>query len=53
MVDFYRLLQDGYPRAEALGEAQLRLRARHTSASSWVAFICQGDYGPHLPGGSE
>jgi CHAT domain-containing protein/tetratricopeptide (TPR) repeat protein len=54
MEDFYRLLQDGYPRAEALREAQLHLRARHPSASSWAAFICQGDDGPqHLPAGSE
>jgi CHAT domain-containing protein len=54
MEDFYRLLQSGRSRAEALREAQRRLRVRHPSAYSWAAFICQGDYSPlsHLIDGA-
>lgn len=46
MEDFYLLMHDGHPRAEALREAKLRLRARYPDATSWASFICQGDPGP-------
>jgi CHAT domain-containing protein/Flp pilus assembly protein TadD len=46
MEDFYLLLQDHRPRAEALREAKLRLRTRYPDDASWAAFICQGDPGP-------
>jgi CHAT domain-containing protein len=52
MIDFYRRLLDGEPRDEALRQAQLALKARHSHPYYWGAFICQGEPGPlrHLPG---
>jgi CHAT domain-containing protein/tetratricopeptide (TPR) repeat protein len=51
MVDFYRRLLAGTPRAQALREAQLELRKHHPHPFYWGAFICQGDPGPlRFPG---
>ncbi len=46
MEDFYRSLLNGKPRAEALREAQLALKARRPEPLYWGAFICQGDPAP-------
>jgi CHAT domain-containing protein/tetratricopeptide (TPR) repeat protein/predicted RNA-binding Zn-ribbon protein involved in translation (DUF1610 family) len=46
MEDFYRRLLDGQPRAEALRQAQLALKARYPNPLFWGAFICQGDPAP-------
>jgi CHAT domain-containing protein len=46
MVDFYRRILKGQPRAEALRQAQLALKAKHPDPSYWGAFICQGEPGP-------
>jgi CHAT domain-containing protein len=46
MVDFYQRILKGEPRAEALRQAQLALKARHPDPLYWGAFICQGDPGP-------
>jgi CHAT domain-containing protein/tetratricopeptide (TPR) repeat protein len=46
MVDFYRRILDGQPRAAALREAQLALKAQYPNPFYWGAFICQGDPGP-------
>jgi CHAT domain-containing protein/tetratricopeptide (TPR) repeat protein len=46
MVDFYQRILAGEPRAEALRQAQLGLKARHPDPYYWGAFICQGDPGP-------
>lgn len=43
MEDFYRLLQAGTPRAEALRNAQLTMKAQYPDPFYWGAFICQGD----------
>ncbi|MCI0388418.1 MAG: tetratricopeptide repeat protein [Acidobacteria bacterium] len=43
MEVFYARILAGYPRAEALREAQLDLKANHKHAFYWGAFICQGD----------
>src|SRR3972149_461815 len=45
MEDFYRLVMNGKPRAEALREAQLTIRAKYPDVVDWGAFICQGDPG--------
>jgi CHAT domain-containing protein/tetratricopeptide (TPR) repeat protein len=45
MVDFFRRLLEGQPRAEALREAQLAMKAKHPNPFYWSAFICQGDPG--------
>jgi tetratricopeptide (TPR) repeat protein/CHAT domain-containing protein len=45
MEDFYRSLRAGGPRAEALREAQLTMKAKYPDPFYWGAFICQGD--PH------
>ncbi|MEV1074144.1 CHAT domain-containing protein [Micromonospora parva] len=42
MADFYQLLGEGQPRAEALRQAQLRTRKRHAEPRYWAAFVCQG-----------
>jgi CHAT domain-containing protein len=46
MEEFYRRLLAGAPRADALREAQLAIRAKHPHPYFWGAFICQGDLGP-------
>jgi CHAT domain-containing protein/tetratricopeptide (TPR) repeat protein len=46
MVDFYRRILAGTPRAVALREAQLEVKARHPDPQYWGAFILQGDPGP-------
>jgi CHAT domain-containing protein/tetratricopeptide (TPR) repeat protein len=46
MVDFYQRILAGQPRAEALRQAQLALKAKHPDPYYWGAFICQGDPGP-------
>jgi tetratricopeptide (TPR) repeat protein len=53
MVDFYQRILAGQPRAEALRQAQLALKARHPDPYYWGAFICQGDPGPmaQMPAG--
>src|SRR5262249_42031805 len=49
MVDFYRRLLAGTPRAQALREAQNELRKTHPHPFYWGAFICQGEPGPLRP----
>jgi CHAT domain-containing protein len=49
MVDFYQRILAGQPRAEALRQAQLALKAQYPDPYYWGAFICQGEPGP-LPG---
>jgi CHAT domain-containing protein len=46
MVDFYRRLLTGQPRADALREAQLTMNRRYGHPYYWGAFVCQGDPGP-------
>ena len=46
MVEFYRRLRSGVGRAEALRQAQLRVREEHPEVFWWGAFICLGDPGP-------
>ncbi|HET6181142.1 MAG TPA: CHAT domain-containing tetratricopeptide repeat protein [Candidatus Sulfotelmatobacter sp.] len=46
MIEFYRRILAGEPRAEALRQAQLKIKASHPDPASWAAFICQGDIGP-------
>ncbi len=46
MEGFYRRLQAGEPRAEALRAAQLELAETYPHPWFWGAFICQGDPGP-------
>jgi CHAT domain-containing protein/tetratricopeptide (TPR) repeat protein len=46
IVDFYRRLLRGEPRAEALRQAQLAMRKKHPDPFYWGAFICQGAPGP-------
>ena len=46
MTAFYTGLKARRPRAEALREAQLAIRAHHSHPWYWGAFICQGDPGP-------
>ncbi len=46
MVDFYHRVLSGQPRAEALRQAQLSIKARHPEPVNWAAFICQGSPGP-------
>ena len=46
MEDFYRRILSGEPRADALREAQLAMKAKHPEPIYWGAFICQGDPGP-------
>jgi CHAT domain-containing protein/tetratricopeptide (TPR) repeat protein len=49
MDEFYGRLLDGHPRADALRQAQLELKAKYPAPYYWAAFICQGDPNP-LPG---
>jgi len=51
MEDFYRRIlgvddKPIQPRADALREAQLAMKAKHPEPLYWGAFICQGDPGP-------
>jgi tetratricopeptide (TPR) repeat protein len=48
MVDFYQRILAGTPRAVALREAQLEVKARHPDPQYWGAFILQGDPSPLL-----
>jgi CHAT domain-containing protein/Tfp pilus assembly protein PilF len=43
MVDFYKRLLAGKPRAEALREAQLAMKEKYPDPYYWGAFICQGN----------
>jgi tetratricopeptide (TPR) repeat protein len=43
MVDFYKHLLEGKPRAEALREAQLAMKEKYPNPYFWGAFICQGN----------
>ena len=49
MEDFYRRILSGEPRAEALRNAQLALKAGQPHPYFWGAFICQGNPGPLPP----
>jgi CHAT domain-containing protein/tetratricopeptide (TPR) repeat protein len=51
LSDFYDRVLAGEPRAEALRQAQLVLRARYPDRPEyWGAFVCRGDPGPlHAP----
>ncbi len=49
MEDFYRRILAGEPRAEALRNAQLTVKARCPHPYFWGAFICQGNPGPLPP----
>jgi CHAT domain-containing protein/tetratricopeptide (TPR) repeat protein len=48
MEDFYRRILAGEPRADALREAQLAIKAKHPEPFYWGAFICQGNPSPLL-----
>ena len=48
MVNFYKHLLSGKPRAEALREAQLQMKEKYPNPYYWGAFICQGNPGPLL-----
>jgi len=52
MEDFYSRVLSGQPRAEALREAQIQMKAKYLHPIYWGAFICQGDPGP-LPEKNE
>ena len=45
MTLFYRRLKAGQPRAEALRDAQLRMKKHFPHPYCWGAFICQGEPG--------
>ena len=46
MVAFYKSILEGRPKAIALRDAQLGLKARNPDPAVWGAFIYQGDPGP-------
>jgi CHAT domain-containing protein len=46
MEDFYQRLLQSQPRADALRQAQLAMKAKHPDLMYWGAFICKGDPGP-------
>ncbi len=46
MEDFYRRILAGQPRADALREAQLAVKAVFPESFYWAGFVCQGDPGP-------
>jgi len=46
MEEFYRRILNGEPRAEALRNAQLSMKAKYAHPFYWGAFICQGDPAP-------
>ncbi|NLV26339.1 MAG: CHAT domain-containing protein [Methanomicrobiales archaeon] len=45
MIHYYRELQSGKGRSEALRNAQLLIKSRTNHPYFWGAFICQGDIG--------
>jgi len=49
MEDFYRRILAGEPRAEALRNAQLTMKAKYPHPFFWGAFICQGNPGSLPP----
>jgi tetratricopeptide (TPR) repeat protein len=50
LADFYQRVLAGEPRAEALRQAQLALKARYPDhLEYWGAFVCHGDPGPVQP----
>lgn len=51
MVAFYEGILSGRPRADALREAQRRIREREPDPRNWGAFVCLGDPGPLLEPG--
>ena len=46
MEDFYRNLLSGMDKAEALRQAQLKLKKEMPHPYYWGGFICQGDISP-------
>ena len=46
MTDFYANILRGEPCAEALRDAQLKIKAAFPNPYCWGAFICQGDPSP-------
>jgi CHAT domain-containing protein len=46
MIDLYSRILKGEPRADALRNAQLTIKAEYPEPYYWGAFICQGDPGP-------
>lgn len=49
MEDFYGRVLSGVPRAEALRQAQLKMKEQYPDPLYWGAFICQGDPAPLVP----
>jgi CHAT domain-containing protein len=43
MVEFYRRLAAGSPKAEALREAMLATRAKYPNPVNWAAFVLLGE----------
>jgi CHAT domain-containing protein len=46
MIDFYARVLRGESRADALRNAQLKIKSTCPDPFYWGAFICQGDPGP-------
>jgi CHAT domain-containing protein/tetratricopeptide (TPR) repeat protein len=46
MEDFYHRVLAGQPRADALRDAQMTVKARHPDPYCWGAFVCEGNPGP-------
>ncbi|NTV43430.1 MAG: CHAT domain-containing protein [Syntrophobacteraceae bacterium] len=53
MEHFYKRVLEGHPRADALREAQLAIKAIFPETFYWGAFISQGDPGPLPPQGKR
>src|SRR5262249_24956093 len=49
LVDYYRRVLAGEPRAEALRQAQLAVKKRHPNPLAWGGWLCLGDPGPLPP----
>ncbi len=49
MLEFYRRVMAGEPRASALREAQRAMKKRIPAPRDWGAFVCFGDPGPLPP----